>query len=123
MGLNNLSEFGYNGPSGSIPDPNQSGVKTMENATLVALENAMLVAVSKMDSASLLKLNETCNLSGDDHYAYQESKSLAYAMGKISQDVATYLYRSLGQTSIQFNKQPLNVRLTVIQIMAKIATM
>jgi hypothetical protein len=67
------------------------------------------------------KLNTSATITADEHYAYQTLQSTAFAGGKINQDVATFLFTTLGGSHTVFNRQPLPVRLLAIQMIGIIA--
>ena len=64
------------------------------------------------------KLSKELDLSLGEYTLFQEAKSSAQASGKLSLENANLIYRYLGNTPDQFNRQPLHVKLVLTQVFA-----
>jgi hypothetical protein len=74
-------------------------------------------AIDKMPAEDRAKSEESTKLTYQQHFAFQEIKSLASSSGYIALEDAMVLYRWLGQTETVFNKQPLEVRSLTLMLL------
>lgn len=68
---------------------------------ITRLEAARAEAAAAVDNLTPDRrsaLDSTLALSASEHFQYQETQARAFASGRIPQDVATFLYASLGET-------------------------
>lgn len=84
-------------------------------AALVVTAEANL---AKLPVERVEELGKKLDLSFEEHFIFQEKKSLAYASGKLSLDEATFLYEKLGGTASVFNAQSVAVKIVLTQTFA-----
>lgn len=64
------------------------------------------------------ELGKKLDMSPQEHFIFQEKKTLAFASEKISLEEATYLFTKLGGTVEVFNRQPVAVKVVLTQTFA-----
>ena len=74
-----------------------------------------LVTQDRLDS-----LNKTLDMDIREFCKYQEIKSLAFAMGKLTLEEAQTLYNLLGMTCLDFNSRPLEVKVVLTRMFAEL---
>lgn len=87
----------------------------MNRIDLAIVKATPVVDAFEADKAS--ELNEKFNMSFDEHFTFQEKKSLAHANGSINLEEANTIYSYLGNTVEVFNKQPLVVKMVLTKVL------
>ena len=73
-----------------------------------------------LDQAQLDILNTQLNMSLNEYVLFQDRKSLAFANGRLNLEEAQTVYAYLGETTNTFNKQPLEVKYVLTQLLKEL---
>lgn len=76
---------------------------------------AGIIAQSDVD-----KLHKQLDMEIGEYVRFQELKSLASVEGKLSLDEAQTVYEFLGNTPEHFNRQPVEVKVVLTEVFAKL---
>ena len=78
------------------------------------------LASGETTQEKLDQLHKDLDLDHMEHAKYQETKSLAFMEGKITQDEAQQIYIWLGGSPSVFNRRPLEVKSLVTKIVGEL---
>lgn len=73
-----------------------------------------------LSTIALDKTSESLNVTGSEHAAFQNLKSIAQVEGTISFEEANTVYRYLGYSPSVFNKQTVAVKVAVTRLMVEL---
>jgi hypothetical protein len=100
---------------------NHSQGKTTMNRIIASIAKTRTHITSlNLDQAQLDILNTQLNMSLNEYVLFQERKSLAFANGRLNLEEAQSVYAYLGETTNTFNKQPLEVKYVLTQLLKEL---
>jgi hypothetical protein len=81
---------------------------------------AMSPHIAKLAPDAQATLSAQLNLSFDEHFAFQNAKSIAQCDGRLTLDEAMTIYTLLGGVESVFNKRPLATKVVLTKVMAEL---
>jgi len=97
------------------------------NRIINQIETATLRMNAKIESGEftteqIAELSKKSDMSVEEYVIFQEKKSLAVAMGKLTSDEGMTVYGYLGNTPDTFNSQPFPVKAVLTRLFAELLT-
>jgi hypothetical protein len=93
----------------------------MENRIMASINQAAAMIKAKVDAgeltdAQVAALHKKLDIGFDEHFLYQEVKSLAQLHGKLTHDEAVTVYAYLGGDASVFNGQGIGVKVVLTKV-------
>jgi hypothetical protein len=72
------------------------------------------------DEVTLVKIDKEMNIDFAEYCSWQDTKSVAFASGKINLTEANYIYEKLGGSIEHFNALPLAEKVAITKVMSEL---